>query len=169
LVDVGAGDGSVLLALLERHSAIRGIAFDLPHVVGAARKRMTDSGFADRCSVVEGDAFASVPRGDAYLLCRVMHDWDHARARAVLESCRRAGPPDARLFVIERLLPEHFDASRTARAAAFADLAMMVMTGGRERRADEFADLLGSAGFRAIRFAQSASGLALIEAVRMSE
>ena len=66
--------------------------------------------------------------------------------------------------MIERLLPERFDASNAARTAAFADLAMMVMTGGRERRVDEFADLLGSAGFQMLRVTQSASGLALIEA-----
>ena len=164
LVDVGGGDGSVLLAVLERHAAIRGVVFDLPHAVEAARTRIAEAGFGERCSVVAGDAFESVPRGDAYLLCRVLHDWDDERACAVVENCGKAGAPDARLFVIERLLPERFDALHAARAAAFADLAMMVMTGGRERRADEFVNLLGKAGFGVVQVTQSASGLALIEA-----
>jgi hypothetical protein len=165
LVDVGSGDGSVLLALLQRHPEMRGVVFDLPHIAEGAHARIAEAGLGERCSVVAGEAFEAVPRGDAYLLCRVLHDWNDDRARAVIESCRRAGGPDARLFVIERVLPERFDVSSAARAAAFADLAMLVMTGGRERRVDEFGDLLGSAGFRMLRATQSASGLALIEAV----
>jgi SAM-dependent methyltransferase len=168
LVDVGGGDGSLLLALLRRRPAMRGVVFDLPHVVDAARTRIAEAGLAGRCSVVAGDAFDSVPRGDAHLLCRVLHDWNDERARALVESCGRAGAPDGRLFVIERLLPQRFDTSRAARAAAFADLATMVMTGGRERRADEFAELLASAGFRMLRARPSASGLALIEAAAVN-
>ena len=164
LVDVGGGDGSVLLALLARHPAMRRVVFDFAHVVEASRTRIAETGLAERCTAVAGDAFESVPRGDAYLLCRVLHDWDDERARVVLDRCRRAGGPATRLFLIERLLPERFDASNAARAAAFADLAMLVMTGGRERRAEEFADLL-SVGFRMQRVTQTASGLALIEAV----
>lgn len=165
LVDVGGGDGTMLLALLQRHPAMRGVLFELPHIAEAARTRVTAAGFADRCGVVAGDAFESVPRGDGYLLCRVLHDWNDQRARAVVERCARAGAVDGRLFVIERLLPQRFDASDRARTAALADLAMLVMTGGRERREEEFADLLGSAGFRIVQVAQSPCGLALIEAV----
>ena len=164
LVDVGGGDASVLLALMERHPAIRGIVFDLPHVVDAARARIAEARFTDRCSVIAGDAFESVPRGDAYLLCRVLHDWDDACARAILESCGRAGDPDARLFVIERLLPERFDASTPAQTAALGDLAMMVITGGRERTLDEFRMLLAHSGFRLLRHDRMPSGIALIEA-----
>jgi hypothetical protein len=169
LVDVGGGDGSVLLALLHRHPTVRGVVFDRPHVVGAARARIDEAGLGQRCDVAAGDAFESVPRGDAYLLCRVLHDWDDERARAVIDRCGRAAEPDARLFVIERLLPERFDTSHAARAAAFADLAMMVMTGGRERTSREFGHLLGSAGFRMLRVAPSASGLALVEAEAMKQ
>ena len=164
LVDVGGGDGSVLLAILRAHPAMRGVVFDLPHVVDAARARIAEAGLAGRCRVVAGDAFESVPASDGYLLCRMLHDWSDERAQALVRNCGHVMTSGGRLFVIERMLPERVDGSRAARVAAMADLAMMVMTGGRERRIDEFEDLLASAAFRITRIERSASGLVLIEA-----
>ena len=165
LVDVGGGNGSLLFALLERHPAMRGVLFDLPHIVVGPKARIAAAGLASRCDVVAGDVFESVPAGaDGYLLSRVLHDWDDARAGAVLESCRRAIAPGGKLLVIERLLPERFDASRAAQTAALGDLAMMVMTGGRERTVEEFESLFRLAGFRFRRHERMPSGLALMEA-----
>src|SRR4029450_7196706 len=76
LVDVGGGDGSLLIALLECHPTMRGVLFDLPHVVATAGKRIHAAGLAPRCDVVAGDVFESVPTGaDCYLLSRVLPDW----------------------------------------------------------------------------------------------
>lgn len=165
LVDVGGGDGSLLVALLGQHPSMRGVLFDLPHVVADARARIDQAGLGSRCEVVAGDAFDSVPGGaDGYVLCQVLHDWSDERAGAVLRSCRRAVAAGGRLFVIERLLPERFEASPAARSAAMADLTMMVMTGGRERTAGGFRSLLESAGFHTETVERTASGLALIAA-----
>ncbi|MGA8030965.1 MAG: methyltransferase, partial [Casimicrobiaceae bacterium] len=149
IVDVGGGDGSLLVALLRAHPAMHGVLFDLPHVVPDGSARIDDAGLASRCTAVAGDAFESLPGGaDGYVLCQVLHDWSDERAGIILRNCRRAIAPGGRLFVIERLLPERFDASPGARSAAMADLTMMVMTGGRERTAEGFRVLLESAGFR---------------------
>ena len=164
IVDVGGGDGSLLVALLRQHPAMRGVVFDLPQVVGDARALIDAAGLAPRCTVVAGDAFDSVPGGaDGYVLCQVVHDWSDDRARVILRNCRRAVAPGGKLFLIERLLPECFDASPAARSAAMADLTMMVMTGGRERTIEGFRCLLASAGFGVARVEPSASGPALIE------
>lgn len=164
IVDVGGGDGSLLVALLRQHPAMRGVLFDLPQVVGDAHARIDAAGLAARCTVVAGDAFDSVPGGvDAYVLCQVVHDWSDERACVILRNCRRAIAPGGKLFVIERLLPECFDASPAPRSAAMADLTMMVMTGGRERTIEGFRSLLASAGFGVTRVEPTASGPALIE------
>ena len=166
IVDVGGGDGSLLVALLRQHPAMRGVLFDLPQVAGDARARIDAAGLAARCTVVAGDAFDSVPGGaDGYVLCQVVHDWSDERAGVILRNCRRAIAPCGKLFVIERLLPECFDASPAARSAAMADLTMMVMTGGRERRIEGFRSLLASAGFGVAGVEPFASGPALIEAL----
>ncbi len=164
IVDVGGGDGSLLVALLREHPTMHGVLFDLADVVDDGRARIDDAGLAARCTAVAGDAFESLPGGaDGYVLCQVLHDWSDERAGVILRNCRRAITPGGRLFVIERLLPERFDASPAARSAAMADLTMMVMTGGRERTAEGFRVLLASAGFRMGRVERIASGPALIE------
>jgi hypothetical protein len=166
LVDVGGGDGSLLITLLECHPTMRGVLFDLPHIVATAETRIHAAGLASRCDVVGGDVFDSVPAGaDGYLLSRVLHDWDDRRARAVLESCHRAIAPGGKLLAIERLLPERFDASPAAQTTALGDLAMMVMTGGRERTFEEFDALFRLSGFHLRRHERMPSGIALMDAL----
>ncbi len=54
-----------------------------------------------------GDFFVAVPSGaDAYLVSRVIHDWDDADARRVLATCRAAMSDGARLLLVEAIVPE---------------------------------------------------------------
>src|SRR5262249_5628997 len=46
LVDVGGGNGSLLMATLQRHPALKGILYDLPHVVERAQAGITAAGLA---------------------------------------------------------------------------------------------------------------------------
>src|SRR4030095_8221185 len=49
IVDVGGGNGSLLLPVLGRHPAFLVTIFDLPHVVDATRSRIAAAGLSDRC------------------------------------------------------------------------------------------------------------------------
>jgi hypothetical protein len=83
-----------------------GVLFDRPEVVTGAEAVLRAAGVADRCAVVGGDFFASVPPGgDAYVLAQIVHDWPDAEALAILSACHRAMAPGARLWVIEQVLP----------------------------------------------------------------
>ncbi len=63
VVDVGGGHGALLGALLSAHPQMRGVLFDLPHVVAGAAVD------AARCEVVGGSFFDAVPPGaDGYVL-----------------------------------------------------------------------------------------------------
>ncbi len=69
IVDVGGADGSVLAAILPAHPQLRGVLFDLPHVITDAPKTLAEHGAGDRVDCVAGDFFESVPAGsDGYLL-----------------------------------------------------------------------------------------------------
>ncbi len=99
----------------------------------------------DRCELVAGSFFEYVPEGgDAYVLSRILHDWNDELSAQILVNIRRAMEADATLFIVERVL----DAMRPSPEAVMTDLNMMVMNGGRERTEKDFGVLLNAAGFR---------------------
>jgi O-methyltransferase domain/Dimerisation domain len=164
IVDVGGGDGSLLIGILQANPGTKGVLFDLPHVVQKAEKRIADVGLANRCTVVAGDAFVSVPSGgDAYVLSRIMDSWDDARALTILNNCRTAMTAKGKLLLIERVLPERVENSIGVLPLVMSDLNMMVITGGRERTATEYAQLVQAAGFRLTRVIPSQSVMSVIE------
>jgi SAM-dependent methyltransferase len=166
IVDVGGGQGALLTAILQGAPEARGVLFDLPPVVAAARARIESAGLGYRCEVVAGDCFEGVPAGgDAYVLKVVLHDWDDARALAILRNCRRACAPGARVLVIEPVMPDRMDSSDRARDIALADLNMLVGTGGRERTEAEFHALYHRAGFRLVTVIPTSSSLSIVEGI----
>lgn len=103
VVDVGGGDGTLLIALLNEYRALRGTVVDLPATAETARKMFTSAGLADRGNAVAGDFFNTLPPGaEGYLLCSVLHRWDDEHARAILRNCATAAGEDGAVFVIEK-------------------------------------------------------------------
>jgi len=166
VVDVGGGHGSLLAAILVANPATRGILLDLPAVVAGAAPVLAAAGVADRCQAIGGDMFAAIPAGgDVYVMKQVLHDWDDAAARRILRSCRAAmTAQDARLLLVERVLPERAEHTPIAQGHALGDLNMLVRTGGRERTESEFARLLDEAGMRLLRIVPTRSHSSLVEA-----
>ena len=165
VVDVGGGRGRLIAALLQANPALRGTLFDLPSVVEGAPQVLAEAGVVARCEVVGGDMFETVPAaGDLYVLSRVIHDWEDARAIAILETCRRAMAESARLLLVERVLPDRIKPTPAVQPQVLSDLNMMVRTGGRERTRAEFGMLLAAAGFRLERVVPTAAPVSLVEA-----
>jgi ubiquinone/menaquinone biosynthesis C-methylase UbiE len=146
IIDIGGGRGALIAEILKVNPQMRGILFDLPHVVKIAVDVLEAAGVADRCETVAGDVFESVPDGaDAYLLARVLFNWSDEDATAILKSCRRAMSRKAKLLVIENVMP-----SRNASPFhKLLDLSIMVTFPGRLRTEAELQDLLAATGFKA--------------------
>jgi hypothetical protein len=145
VLDVGGGDGTLLAEILRAHPAAQGVLFDAPAAVAQAGDILGAAGVADRCRIVTGDFFDTVPAGaDAYVLKQILHDWDDEAAGAILRRCREAMPPEARILILERLLAEQV--TPADRDTLFVDMLMLVITGGRERTRREFDTLLTAAG-----------------------
>jgi cyclopropane fatty-acyl-phospholipid synthase-like methyltransferase len=165
IVDLGGGQGLLLAAILRRNPRARGVLFDRPQVAELAEQVLETAGLADRCSIVGGDFFRSVPEGrDAYVLKVVIHDWDDDRAQSILLNCREAMGPDARLLLVERVISERPQHTFVDQRAALMDLNMLILTGGRERTEAEFTKLFESAGFTLQRVFPTPGGLSVIEA-----
>ncbi len=166
IVDVGGGTGVLLGEILAANPSVRGVLFDRPEVVEQATEALDTAGLAGRFEVVGGDFFTALPvDGDAYLLSRVVHDWDDADAGRILASCHRAMPADGRLLLIDAILPER---AIEQPAVIRMDINMLLFLHGRERTAAEFDRLLAENGYRMTRVIGLAStaGIGIIEAVR---
>ncbi|MDX2543772.1 methyltransferase [Streptomyces sp. WI04-05B] len=149
VVDIAGGNGELLGRILSAHPRLRGLLLERPHTVETARRLLGAAGHTARCTFSVGD-FADVPvGGDVYVLSRVLHDWDDDRCREILRHCARAMSDDADLLVVERVLP----ADGSASLATAWDLHMMCNVGGRERRADHYAQLFAEAGLTLVGLA----------------
>jgi len=157
IVDVGGGQGALLAGILGVSPKTRGVLYDLPNVVaGAEALRAPD--VADRCEVIAGNFFESVPtNGDAYILSRVIHDWDDATAQKILGNCRRAIRSDGRLLLVEGVAkpPNEPDPNK------FFDV--WFIGGGGERTEAEYRTLLRDGGFILVRVVPIGGSSALLE------
>ena len=159
VVDVGGGRGALVCAILEAHPSIRGTVLDRPHAFAAQDKDLA------RCDFVVGDFFQSVPAADLYLLKNVIHDWDDEQSVRILRNCRTAMPAHGRMLVIERVMPERLESTARHRTIAWADLAMLVGPGGKERTEAEFRALLDHAGIGLRSVIPTATEYTILEAV----
>jgi hypothetical protein len=162
LVDIAGGHGAVLTAILKKYPQMSGVLFDLDHVIAGAHANIESQGLSARCRAESGDFFADVPAGDAYVMKHIIHDWDDERAVAILRTARRrlSDPLTGRILLLEAIIQP----GSSPDLGKIVDLEMLVMAGGRERTADEFAALFTRAGLRLARIIPTASPLSVIEA-----
>ncbi len=165
VVDVAGGHGSLLATILSGHPTMKGVLFDLPAVVdgAAADSHVTRRAIAERCTLVAGDFFESVPSGgDAYLLKYILHNWDDDRCVKILSNCRDAMNAGGRVLVADPVISP----GNRQEWAKLLDIQMMVVVQGAERTRAEFSALFKRAGLRLARILPTPSPLSVVEAVR---
>jgi hypothetical protein len=166
VVDVGGGQGELLIDVLRATPDLEGVLFDLPHALAGAGPRIEAAGLSSRCELVAGSFFDAVPPGGgAYVLKSVIHDWTDDEADAILTNCRRAMGDSGRLVLVERVLPDPLGTTAAARSGVRSDLTMLLAQGGQERTEEQFRALLDSAGFRLTRVVAASPTLSVLEAV----
>jgi hypothetical protein len=164
LVDVGGGRGVLAAAILRAAPRLHAELIDRPAAIDDARRHLTAHGLTDRCACLAGDFFDTLPGGaDAYLLSRIIHDWDDNAAQQILATVRAAMPPHGRVLLVEAVLPERVSDQP---AAIRMDLHMLILLGAKERTAAQYRDLLAHAGLRIRQILPTSSpaGLSVIEA-----
>ena len=139
-MDVGGGNGSLLVEFLRRQPGLRGIVFDLPET------NRDEIALGERIEFVAGSFFERVPVGEVYILSGILHDWDDDRATAILRTIRAAAPVDARLLVIETVLQP----GNEPNGAKWLDLLMLTLFAGRERDEAQWRELLTAGGFEPV-------------------
>jgi O-methyltransferase domain len=140
VVDVGGGNGSLLVELLRRRPGLRGIVFDLPETV------RDESALGPDIQFVEGSFFERVPEGDAYVLSGIVHDWDDEAATRILRTIAVSAHAGARVLATETVIQPGNEPD----GAKWLDLLMLLLAGGRERTEPEWRALLDGAGLEPV-------------------
>jgi hypothetical protein len=165
LCDVGGGNGSVLIATLKCYPTMRGVLFDLPHVIERARPAIEVAGLAERCRFVAGNFFESIDAGaDAYFFRHIIHDWDDEKSTTILKNCRAALKSGGKILVVESVVPP----GNEPFFGKDLDLTMLVMPGGMERTEEEYRTLLAGAGLKLARIVKSPTEMCVLEAVTVA-
>ncbi len=156
IIDAGGGLGVIGQLILDAHPSAHVIVLERPEVVAQAKAQPERLGLHWHSA----NLFEPWERSaDVVLLARVLHDWDDDEALKLLTHAREALPVGGRIFIIELLTSaERF-------AGALCDLHLMVVTGGRERTADDFARLLNAAQFQLHRVHAGAALPCIIEGI----
>ncbi|MHC4221710.1 MAG: methyltransferase, partial [Planctomycetota bacterium] len=161
VADVGGGNGHSLIAILKRHPAIKGTLFDLPAVTKRAEKIISDMPLSDRCQIIGGDFFSSVPKGcDVYLVRHIIHDWQDKEAATILRNCCKAMAPGGKVLVVENIIPPGNELC----FGKWLDL-MMLLVGGRERTEPQYEKLFSKADLKLNRIIPTSAQVSIIEGV----
>jgi len=157
IVDVGGGIGATLNMIISKYPSIKGINFDLPHVI-------EDAPAFPGVEHVGGDMFVSVPKGDAIFMKWICHDWSDAHCLKFLKNCYEALPENGKVIIVECVLPVYPDTSLETKNVVHVDVIMLAHNpGGKERTQNEFEALAKTAGFAGFRVMCSANNTSVME------
>ncbi len=162
IADIAGGHGILLAKVLQQNPDARGILFDQPQVVEG--NVFGAEGLSDRTETVAGDFFKAIPVvADVYLMKFILHDWNDEQCVEILSNLAKSAPSGSKLLVVETLIEE--DGNQPS-LSKIMDLNMLVMTGGRERTASEFAEIFERSGFK-LADIHLTQPLQIVEAVRV--
>jgi O-methyltransferase domain len=163
IVDVGGGRGGLLAEILKIYPSPKGVLFDQPQVV-AHPDYLRAEGVIDRCETVAGNFFDSVPNeADAYVLKRILHDWNDDICEGILRRCRDGLVDGGRVIVVDAVVP----AGNEFHFSKPMDLLMMVLLDGGERTEEDFRKLFDRAGLKLNRLVATPSVMSIVEGERI--
>lgn len=140
IVNIGGGDGGLITSILLANPRAFVVLFESQEASFGARTRIEAAGLADRCAIIAGDLFNTVPAGgDLYIVNSIIQDWDNERAIRLLRNIRRQIPPHGRVLIVNCVAPE----GETTK---------------------EFEQLLAATGFRFLRVIPTETPTSMVEA-----
>jgi hypothetical protein len=161
IVDVAGGHGLLLATILKRNPGMKGTLYDVPQVVEGAKDGPLKP-LMERCALVSGDMFLSVPAGaDAYIMKHIIHDWPDDSCVKILKACRKGVNAGGKLLVVDSVIQPGNDFS----PGKFLDLQMLIFPGGCERTEKQFRELFAAAGWRLTRVVPTAAAESIVEGV----
>ncbi len=141
VVDVGGGNATLLIALLQAHPKLRGTVVDLAAPAARATAAIDSAGLAERADVVTGSFFDPLPAGaGGYIVSAILPDWGDTDARRILRRCREAAGPSGKVLVVDGIGTEHGHGDSTE-----MDIRMLAYFLGRQRNLEQLSALAADA------------------------
>ena len=161
IADVGGGHGLLLATILKGNPHLRGILYEMPHVIEGAKNGPLKP-LLDRCTLASGDMFSSVPEGvDAYIMKHIIHDWPDDGCLQILKACRKGVNSGGRLLVVDSVIQPGNDFS----PGKFLDLQMLIFPSGCERTEKQFRDLFAASGWQLSRIIPTVASDSIVEGI----
>ncbi|MDB5927845.1 MAG: O-methyltransferase family 2 [Betaproteobacteria bacterium] len=150
LVDIGTAEGCLPVQIAQVHPHVTGGGFDLPALASQFDSYVQKHALSNRFQFYPGDFFSDpLPVADVLVLGRVLHNWDLATKKMLLNKSYNSLPPAGALIVYERLID---DERRVNAAGLLSSLNMLLMsTGGFDFTGADCIVWMREAGFRDIR------------------
>lgn len=127
-VDVGAAQGDLAVQVARAHPHLTGMGFDLPAVRPIFEEYASQQGVNDRLSFVTGDFFTeSLPPADVVMMGHILHDWDLAQKKQLIQKAWNALPSGGAFIVYDTIIDD--DRSRNA-FGLLMSLNMLIETPG---------------------------------------
>ncbi|XP_048492838.1 (R,S)-reticuline 7-O-methyltransferase [Beta vulgaris subsp. vulgaris] len=158
LVDIGGGTGKLVANIVKEYPHLKGINFDLSHVVENAPLHYG-------VTHVGGDMFKEIPSANNIILKNVLHNWTDEDCLKILKNCQKAvSEKKGKVIIVEVILrPERHEMFDDTAIAL--DILMMTNTiRGKERTEDEWMKLLKEAAFTSFNIIPLQSIFSIIEA-----
>ncbi len=127
-VDAGAAQGMVAVTLARAHPHLSGAGYDLPQVKPVFEEFITQHGMQERVKFLSGNFFTDpLPAADVLIMGHILHDWDLAQKRMLLEKAHAALPKGGVLIVYEAIID---DERRQNASGLLMSLNMLIETTG---------------------------------------
>ncbi len=162
LLDIAGGSGIYACVLAAENPNLKAAVYELPAVDEASARSIAQKQMSDKVAVIAGDMFEMIPAGfDVHLFANVLHDWDGASNRRLVELSYRAMNPGGRIMVFDAHLNEAKDGP--LEVAEYSCL-LMHSTEGRCYSTKEIQDLIYDVGFVDVQVRDVAASRSVIMA-----
>lgn len=149
-VDIGAAQGAVPATVARLHPHLTGAGFDLPEVRPVFEEFIASRGLSDRVVFRPGNFFVDeLPRADVIIMGHILHDWDLAQKKMLLQKAYAALPKSGALIVYDAVID---DDRRENAFGLLMSLNMLIETqGGFDYTGADCREWMREAGFAQTR------------------
>lgn len=160
IVDIGGGEGSLLAAILQEYSTVKGVLLEQQGPIEKAGDLLTREGVRERCELVVGDFCEYIPpEADIYLAKNVVETLEEPIGIKLLENCYKTMTKEAKLLIIERVIGD------TCWTDNFANLNSLVLSSGKMCTENELRQLFETTGFKIVKIIPTDSAASIIESI----